>query len=74
MSNPPGPLIPPLSGDPAYDEEDAVEAGDAEARTRDADLDPDHDDRPVDTDADPNQIDSADADERASTEGTVGED
>jgi hypothetical protein len=34
--------------------------------------DRDRDDAPVDQDADPDQVDSADADQRASTEGTRG--
>jgi hypothetical protein len=36
--------------------------------------DRDRDDAPVDQDADPNQVDSSDADQRASTEGTRGSD
>ncbi len=65
MSHPSAIPLPPASGDDHVD-------GD-----RAADTDPTvgfDDDRPLDPDLDDNQIDSADADMRAATEGVIGED
>jgi hypothetical protein len=60
MSNSPNQQIPPIV--PRGDD-DGVEGVDA--------LEPFDDDAPVDPDADPNQVDSAEADVRATTEGTM---
>lgn len=74
MSNPPGPIIPPISDDPAYGNDNHRDAQEraAEFEGRDPDLDPDRgEELPLDPDIDPDKVDSAEADRRASTEGTV---
>ncbi|MET0674053.1 MAG: hypothetical protein ABWY37_11230 [Microbacterium pygmaeum] len=69
MTNPANPPIPPV---PIGDrDEDAIDGPDIITEAVDP-LDPD--DQPLDPDLDDDQIDSADADRRAATEGTKGED
>jgi len=51
-------FVPPDDDDDAVDTEEGLATGD---------------DRPLDTDLDADRVDSAEADQRASTEGTVGD-
>ena len=70
MSNPSQPIIPPVIGESA----DAADAQDADVQAAEG-LEPDpairDDDRPLDPDLDDDQLDSAEADARAATEGTM---
>ncbi len=71
MSNQP---IPPII--PPTDDGDDLTTGDALGTDETLDTDESvmgDDDRPLDTDLDDDSIDSAAADERAATEGTIGE-
>jgi hypothetical protein len=70
MSNP-TPYLGPIGDDDARDDDTALDDG---ARDGDGILDPildGDDDRPLDPDLDDDQLDSAAADERAATEGTL---
>lgn len=69
MTNQPIPPIIPPAGDDDLTDRDTLDTEEALA-TDEPVMD---DDRPLDTDLDDDRIDSAAADERAATEGTVGE-
>lgn len=75
MSNPPGPLVPPLEGDDAYDDDAYDGEIDRDPREdTELDVDGDDDERPFDPDLDDRLIDSAAADEQAAREGTMDDD
>lgn len=74
MTNPSMPVIPPVGGDPDDPAVTEQPTDAQDAQERETGLLGGDDDRPLDTDLDDDRLNSADADERAATEGTMEDD